>query len=443
MTGEQSELHRDQDGARLDLLATGPAMTPQGLTRGVTFFSGFVVRPEITACGLLAVADVAASRYADAGLAQKIRAAMDPVVTAGGDRLRFESFSMCNGVHARFDLLRDGLGSSDVGFGTTNVDVNQPLRTALARIEPAEALHLAVGQHELRASSPTETHVEEKVALPDRWVRGLAESARLLAGMETVGSMTGAEARAFFGRLPRVAAPGPELHVLPLSGGWRTSTRPVPGSIPVHGVTRLRGSDRILRHTERLTVHSHEHGSTAWVFEVPGGRLTLALSPGLYRGFSAEGTLLTLLTHPEAEQVGRRVLDELGWSSVVDPTDLAARTGVDHDELAAGLAWLAASGRLGYDLNEGAWFHRELPVDSEQVLRRNPRLVSARKLLESGGVAAAATRLQWRVHGSHGKTYDVTAVGDELRCTCTWEREHHGTRGPCKHVLAVLLELRS
>ena len=261
--------------------------------------------------------------------------------------------------------------------------------------------------------------------------------------MEPAGSLSGAEARAFFGRLPRVAAPGPELHIVPMTGGWRTTTRPLPGSVPVFGVTRLRGSDRVLRHTERLTVYRHEHGSTAWVFQVPGGRLTLALSPGLYRGFSAEGTLLTLLTHPEAEAAGRRVLGELGWSSVVDPDDLATRTGTDRPTLDAGLAWLGASGRLGFDLTEGAWFHRELPVDSEQVLRRNPRLLSAQKLVDSGGVASGETRLQWRVRGSRDAIYDVTAVGDELRCSCPWEREHHGTRGPCKHVLAVLLELRA
>jgi hypothetical protein len=443
MTTEHSQLSRDTHGARLDLLATGPAMTPQGLVGDATFFTGFVTRPDITASGLLAVADVAGSRYADAGLAQKIKEAMDPVVTAGGDRLRFESFSTCNGVHARFDLLREGLGSSEVGFGTTNVDINLPLRAALARVDPNEALHFAVGQHELRASSPVATHVEPKVALPDRWVRGLAESARLLASMEPVGSLSGAEARVFFGTLPRVAAPGPELHVLPLRGGWRTTTRPLPGSIPVFGVTRLRGSDRVLRHTERLTVHRHEHGSTAWVFDLPGGSLTLALSPGLYRGFSAEGTLLTLLTHPEAEVVGRRVLHELGWSPVVDQAKLAARAGIDRVDLAAGLAWLAASGRLGYDLREQAWFHRELPVDSDQVLRRNPRLVSAQRLLDSGGVAPGAAVGEWRVRGSQGATFDVTAAADQLGCTCPWELEHHGTRGPCKHVLAVLLELRS
>jgi hypothetical protein len=128
----ESTLTRAAGRERLDL-ATSLGVTPTGLVENPVFFTGFVTRPDVASCGLLAVADVAASRYADAGLAKRL-ANLDPVVTASGDRLRFESFSACNSVHARFDLLPEGLGSSEVGFGTTNVDINQPLRTALARV---------------------------------------------------------------------------------------------------------------------------------------------------------------------------------------------------------------------------------------------------------------------------------------------------------------------
>ncbi|MDR7254715.1 hypothetical protein J2X46_003713 [Nocardioides sp. BE266] len=433
----ESTLTSSSDGLSLDLL-TGPAMTPSGLVTSGRFFTGFVDRADITAAGLLAVADVAGTRYADFGQAQRL-ANLDPVVTAGGDRLRFESMSGCNGVHARFDLLPSGLGSSEVGFGTTNVDVNQPLRTALARVGRDEPLHVEVGADELQVSSLDATHVEAKVRLPDRWVRGLAEAAQVLAGMEPVATLDGAGARRFVAGLPRVAPPGPELHVIPLRGGWRTATRAVPGSIPLPGASRLRGSDRVLRFAERLTVHKHPYGSTAWVFDVPGGRLTLALSPAPFRAFTGEGTLLALLTHPEAEQVGRRLLEVLGWSSVVDPAELARVTGLPDDDVRAGLAWLSASGRLGRDLDESAWFHRELPVDSDAVVRRNPRLVSAQRLVEAGRVAPGTEPGTWDVGGSRGSTYVVT---EDQHCTCRWGEEHQGTRGPCKHVLAVLLQPR-
>lgn len=48
---------------------------------------------------------------------------LDPIVTAGGDRLRFESFSGCCGVYARLDVLNGRLdgetssGGSGAGSG--------------------------------------------------------------------------------------------------------------------------------------------------------------------------------------------------------------------------------------------------------------------------------------------------------------------------------------
>ena len=307
----ESVLTRADASDRLDL-ATALGATPSGLVESPTFFTGFVDRPDVTAAGILAVADVAASRYADVGVMQRL-ASLDPVVTAGGDRLRFESFSACNGVHARFDLLPEGLGSSEVGFGTTNVDVNQPLRTALARVDRAVPLHLSVGPDELRASSPDSTHVERKVTLPDRWVRGLAEVPSLMARMTAAGSLGGAAVGRFLASLPRVQPPGPSVHVIPLAGGWRTTSRPVQGSFPLVGVSRLRGCERILRHASHLTVHVAPNGTTAWVFHLPGSRFTLAMSPDPFRGFSGEGTLLALLSRSDAESVGRVVLGELGW----------------------------------------------------------------------------------------------------------------------------------
>lgn len=347
----ESVLTEASDSRRLEL-ATALGATPEGLVERPVFFSGFLDRPDVAASGLLAVADVAASRYADAGLAARL-ASMDPVVTAGGTCLRFESFSACNGVHARFDLLRAGLGSAEVGFGTTNVDINPPLRKALARVDRAEAMHLSVGSDELRASSLAGTHVERKVNLPER-VRGFTEVPALTASMRRVAELRGPAIVRFVASLPRVTPPGPSMYVVPVPSGWRLATRRLPNSVPLPGASRLRGADRVIRHASRLTVHAGDNGTTAWVFDVPGGRFTLVLSPDPFRGFSGEGTLLTLLTDSAAEAHARRLLGELGWSPVVDPTDLAERTGLAADQVASGLAWLAACGRLGYDLTARA-----------------------------------------------------------------------------------------
>jgi hypothetical protein len=97
------------------------------------FFTGFLAQPGAAAAGLLAVARVAGERYAVAGaqLGGAPRFA-DPVVTCNGDGLRFESFSGCCTVYARLDVLSEALDGEVHDRGTTNVDVNESLRRALA-----------------------------------------------------------------------------------------------------------------------------------------------------------------------------------------------------------------------------------------------------------------------------------------------------------------------
>ena len=426
----------DADGLGLH---TALGQTPLGRVDHPELFHGFLSRPDVAAAGILAVADVAATRYADLGLAVRL-AHLDPVVTVSGDRVRFESFSACNGVHARFDLLSDGIDSGQAGFGTTNVDINQPLRTALAGVGSAGLLHMAIGSEELRISTPDASYTEERVILPDRWIRGFAETPLLAKSMSLAAELTGPAVARFVGSLPRTGTPGPDLHLLPVTGRLRTILDAAPGSVLLAGSSRLRSASRLLRFATRLQIYSGEHGTSGWVFEVPGGRLTLLLTAGAYRGFSGEGGLLTLLAAPEAQQVGRRIGGALAWEPAIDPAALERDLDITPDQVASGLAWLAASGRVGYDMTEADWFHRELPVDTDMVLRRNPRLVAAQRLVEKHAVHRDETH--WTVQGSKGITYRITAERDRLNCDCPWARDHDAGRGPCKHALAVLITTR-
>lgn len=426
----ESTLTKAPDRVGLSL-ATALAATPHGFVDHPVFFTGFLARPDVAAAGLLAVADVAGARYADAGLMKRL-ANLDPLVTASGDRLRFESFSACNGVHARFDLLASGIEAAEVGFGTTNVDINQPLRNALTRVSRTELLHLAVGHESLTASSPQETHIEEKVGLPDRWVRGCAEIPALTSRMTQALTLEGPAIAQLMRELPSGTPPGPVLYLVAIGRTLRLTPHRIPGSIPITGTSRLASAARITRFATSLTIYSGANDTSGWVFTVPGGRLTLVLSAGPYRGFSGEGGLLILLADPDAAESGERLLRELCWSPEIDPSRLATSAGLSDDQVHAGLAWLSASGRVGYDLSEAAYFHRELPVEADAVLRRSPRLRGARRLIERNAVTTAGAH--WSVRGNND-TYQVS----RQECSCPWGREYKGSRGPCKHVLAVAI----
>jgi len=430
----QSVLVTDTGSGGLLELETALGATPHGLVSQPRFFSGMLDRPDVTAAGILSVADVASTRYFDAGLGRRI-ASLDPVVTASGDRLRFESFSACNGVHARLDLLADGIASGEVRHGTTNVDVNQPLRSALAKVGAQALVHLDVGTEGLSVSTPDVTHKERKVDLPDRWVRGFAETPVLASHMVLRAELTGSAASAWLASLPR-ATPGPSYYLTITPAGLRRSLQPTDSSVHLAGAARLSGAARITRFATRLRVFGSDDRSSAWVFDLPGARLTLLLSPEPYRGFSGEGGLLTRLASPEAESDALALLEHLAWEPLIDQGRLGAQTGLSRPRVDAAIGYLAASGKVGFDLAEQSWFHRELPWDSERVERDNPRLKNARSLVDLDAVQAVPGG--WAViTGDHRQW--VSREGDGYRCTCLWSAKYAGQRGPCKHVLAVTL----
>lgn len=72
----------------------------------------------------------------------------------------------------------------------------------------------------------------------------------------------------------------------------------------------------------------------------------------------------------------------LSFEPRVEPDLLAERSGLTLERTKAALVQLGTSGRVGFDAAEAAFFHRELPYDPARVAGLNPRLRSARKLVE-------------------------------------------------------------
>ncbi|KQX57417.1 MULTISPECIES: SWIM zinc finger family protein [unclassified Streptomyces] len=426
---------------RLLGLETAGGLTPRGAEAHPRFFSGFLAAPQIAARGLLAVADVAAARYH-----QRTRpGSLDPVVTGNGDRLRFESFSGCGGVYARLDVLDEGLGGTETGHGTTNVDVNDPLRDALSRMTGDDPLHLRVGPEEMAVTTLAGSVVEKKVPLPDRWLRGFAEAQVASARFDLRAELTGAEAVRFLRSLPRGQARGRGPLWIAQSGrSLRPTTRPGAGAVCLPGPDRLVALERVLRHATGLRVYGPVPDgafatASAWEVTLPGMRLTLTLSPDPARGFSGEGGVLEALATDEAAQDAELVSVLLAWEPRIDTADLAAQAGLTVDRVRAALTRLGTAGRVGYDVADAAYFHRELPYDADRAERHNPRLVTARRLVAEGAVELDG---DLATVASGDRHYRVRVSDGVIACTCAWWADHRGRRGPCKHALAVRMVRR-
>ena len=111
------------------------------------FFWGKLTQPYMTARCLIALSNVVQSSF-NLTPAQ-LSMLKDPIVTAGNNRLRFEGFSNCAGVYARVDVLPDGHDGEFLENGTTNVDFNAGMISALWSIGRQEKVVMSVGPKEV------------------------------------------------------------------------------------------------------------------------------------------------------------------------------------------------------------------------------------------------------------------------------------------------------
>ncbi len=431
-----SELSFGDDGADL-MLATSGGRTAAGPAAHPVFFDGFLGHPEQGATALLAVAKVARTRfYRPPGVVAAILRAADPVVTSNGDRLRFESFSACCGVYARYDALPGSLDGKVLNTGTTNVDFNPPMRDALARVGGLEPLHLQVGE-DVRVRTLDTDVTEKKVPLPERWLKGFAEVQLASATVTPVFEVAASEARRFIRGLPSSGSRKP-VWVVPTGRGLRITTRPTPDGVSLSGLDRLKPLEPLLRFARSLRAYTAPHdtqGATGvWELELDDARLVLALSPESSRGFSGEGGVLWDLADEQSADDSDLISAMLAFEPRIDIPRLAADSGLAEGRVTRALGRLGAAGRVGYDAAEHAYFHRELPYDAERLATMHPRLRDATALVTAGAVRLDGETAYVR----SGETeHVVRRTDDGDRCTCPWYAKHKGARGPCKHVLAA------
>ena len=429
-------------------LALAPALTPAGIVDDPIFFKGLASYPQVLARGLLVLADITSTRYFNyTPVAQR-----DPVLSAQGEMLRAECFSACNGVYARLDLLQSGFDGK-IDFGTTNVDIGMELRTALANINQNDKLHVSIGNEGLtthrvskineKISSLEKSVHERAVQMPDRWIRALGNSAEIHKNMKSIFTLKGAHAQAFVTSLPPATGKNQSGWVTPSRIGAKIVPNKSADAAYVSGLHRLSALKRVMTNISAMTFYmplDNEPGQSMVEVELPSCRLTLSLTAEAWQGYSGEGALLASLAQSDVLEDAESISSMLEFDAIIDEMQIAERWNMDKGRVQTALALLAVSGKLGFDAHDNAYFHRELPDDPNRVLKDNPRLVAARKLIDA---VKSIGKNQWTVRSNESDYrvyYDSPRGAQEAKCTCTWYLNHQNKRGPCKHILAVQLK---
>lgn len=401
------------------------------------FFMGRVTQPFIMARCLIALANVVKSSFNLSPF--QLALLKDPIVTAGNDRVRFEGFSHCAGVYARLDILPDGLNGEFLQSGTTNVDFNQPMLSALGSIASSSNVNLSVGQASVGLHLEDREVVERKVPLSVKWIKGLSSVQIYLAQSAQGLSFSKVQALQLFRSIPRGQVKTDYFLVMKGNAPLFTPAKSA-GAVCIGGLHRLRLLEPLLPFIDRLRVFPHaDMQATTWQLDCGDLRFSLSLSRDCWRGFSGEGATLDALIDGVSESWLAVFEEQAQANQVFDPAFFAAKGHAWIGKTDTLPAQLAAMGLLGFDLDDGKYFYRQLPFKLERILSLNPRLKGAEKLIADQKVDIVSHqpgRTEARVEGS-GVRHTVIVDGGGERCTCEWYSKYQGARGPCKHVLAV------
>jgi hypothetical protein len=405
------------------------------------FFWGKLTDPYLTARCLIALSNTVQSSFNLSPF--EIAKLKDPIVTAGNRKIRFEGFSHCAGVYARVDILPDGHDGEFPENGTTNVDFNQPMISALSRISRNENVLLSVGKKEVAIHQETGKIAERKVPLPTKWIKGLATVQIFMSEAENAYTFNRTQALQLFQSLPKGTIKS-DYYLIVRGNKPIFSAVKSANAVCIGGLHRLRLLEPLIPFADTLQVFPHpDMQSTTWQLYFGNIRFSLSLSRDAWRGFSGEGAALESLIE-DVPDVWIDAVDKYSYANQqFNATLLSAEEGIGLHKIDNITARLSAMGLLGYDLDENHFFYRRLPYKLSRILSLNPRMKDAEKLLAENKVEIIAktdTRVEARVAGS-GVQHTVILEGEKERCTCTWFSRHQGERGLCKHVLAVKKKL--
>ena len=424
---EASSLEQMDDYGRLFLAHFNEQYTEQVMP---CFFYGELKDPYLVARSFLALSKVAAANFMPMGSALR-----DPVITAGAGKIRLEAFSSCCSVYAKVDLLPSALEGDFLQQGTTNVDFNTDMITALSQIKKHDQVFFSIGKKEVILKKSQDKIVEKKVALPIRWIKGMATVQVLASEMSATTVLNPMQMQLLFRSLPKGVVN--DDYYLTLRGN-RPSLSPLPSpqGICIGGIHRLRLLEGLLTLAESLTIYTlPSNNATAFELSLKEMRFTLMLSRNFWRGFSGEGSALSYLIEdiPEAwiERLDNyaKIHPEFGWQDLEQQSVFAQ----DFKNTAI---HMASMGLLGFDLAEQVYYYRKLPFKMSRIESLNPRYKNALKIIEKGDYQWLDSPNTLLVQGS-GHSHTVMLDKGVGRCTCTWYASHQNTRGECKHILVA------
>lgn len=407
---------------------------------------------------------------------------LDPVITVHPDRVFFEAFSQDMSSYGLVVADREIFDpDGEVQCGTTNIDFTKGLWRSLEQMRSRRETNFGVGPTGFGVTTDEgPTHVEEKVDLPDSWVRGFLQlqgamampGTRVTARPVDIASIVRTLQHKTAFESPRSMRfefePGEDAQVVLEPWEDSITLRGASHNYGEHKTTRIWGRYRLelienlLPYASKIDIYLKGRALPAfYAVELPGVTFVLGLSGWTGNNWTQEASF-DMLT---SSRVDDELVDNtLGWlrenfngSVKVVADDL----GESVDETARALSQLCRYGMAIYDVETREYRHRELfeeRIDPEDYFPPNPRKEESIELVEDGAVELTKDEIREteKQDGFGGtKVFEdrvIEGVVDDEethvvlqssgriifgRCTCDFFDENLMNMGPCEHMLAL------
>jgi hypothetical protein len=394
----------------------------------------------------------------------------DPVITVADDVVFFECFSADESSYGCLTVNRESVfgKSAETKFGTTNVDYSWDLFSHFQSLRSYRETRFKVDPAGFTvATSGNADYREEKIDLPDGWLRGFMQTQaamtlparRVTLTREAVYSILAFLKRHKAQKSPRalrfemVAGKPPSLVLEPWEQRVPVYGEPLRASsesIRIWGRQRLLALARVLPLASQFHVHLLGTGLPSfWVADMGDMKLTLGLS-GWTTNDWTRGSALDLLAppaQPSAELISRvaQFMRERRAAAFAD-VDLAC--GAHPANTAAALNRLAHTGQLIHDLPNAVYRWRQIMpqvLGEAELGPENPELTASKEILVrkkaklDSRTAAAGGFLVTGV--ADGKPVELFINADGLikrgKCVCSHHFKFGIRAGPCRHLLAL------
>ena len=399
---------------------------------------------------------------------------LDPIVSVQKDGTFFEAFSGDESIYARVFLPHTAIKSAETpSLGTTNIDFSRLLERELARVRSYRPMSLTVGLKSVDFKTTAAIVEEEKIPLPETWVRGLVEVQSVLALAPTTFEMSADALAEIIARLqsekekhgPRslkfMLKPHHPIRVEIEPWGeifaddWCKYEGEIETTVRIWGRRRLGVLKEILVGASRVKVHFLGSGMPSfWTVTKDDVELTIGLSGWTSNDWASKAKFSSFIpTSQVKEELLPKALESIIEMGSVTTSDFATSMGLSIGEASALLQKLCLQGKTMFDPERGVYRWRDL-FPTLEIYKENDSSRESKQGLElykSGNIKKTLDDIKEGIRYLAGtskfndkEAKPVLELDSDNRpkyaqCSCSFYNFNKLRQGPCRHMIALLL----